>query len=154
MLTAKTVVKNKYWIVERDGDKIATILASPTGVTYVSKNAREQFASINLLKTKYSISFDKPKKQARTTEFVHEVNGFPCDHTPFNSMLNLTKKLPVYTKTEKSKSFFCAGHYLIQFSIGFVPAYCPKLITLNRYQFHGPFKSKQLAKEFSKTIKV
>lgn len=155
MLTAKTVVKNKYWIVEQDGDKIATIQASPTGVTYVCKNYREQFASINVLKAKYSISFDKPKKSKDkhvSTEKFH-VNGIPCDQYPYNSLLNLAKKLPVYTKTEKSKSFFCAGYYLIKINNGIMNMFCPKLITLSRYPYYGPFNTAHAAKEYAKTLK-
>ncbi len=153
MLTAKTVIKNKFWIVEKDGDKIATIQTSPVGVSFVSNDFREQFASISMLKDKYNIVFDKVKKVPKKSEISHEVNGYPCDHKPCNALLNLAKKLPVFTKTEKSKSFFCAGHYLIKFNLGFIHAYCPKLITLNRYEFRGPFMTKQQAKEFAKALK-
>jgi len=31
ILTAKPVVRNKFWIVEKDGEKIATIHSTPVG---------------------------------------------------------------------------------------------------------------------------
>jgi hypothetical protein len=151
-LVAKAVVKNKFWIVEQDGEQVATIQTHPTGVTYVFNEQREQFVSISMLRAKYKISFDK-SKAAKKPAITHDVSGYPCDHKPFNVLFNVAKKLPVYTKTDQSKSFFCAGHYLIKFNVSYVHAYCPKLITLNRYDYYGPFHTKQDARDYSKSIK-
>ena len=57
-------------------------------------------------------------------------------------MFDVQKKLPVYTKTPKSKSQFCAGYYIICFEKGWRKAYCPKMITLSRYEYKGPIKTK------------
>ena len=153
MLTATTVIKNKFWIVEKDGEKVATIQTSPIGVTYVHNEKREQFVSINLLKAKHNITFIKGPSRKKKPEVSHEVSSYPCDHVPYNALFNVAKKLPVYTKTAKSKSFFCAGYYLIKFNCSFVQSYCPKLITLNRYEFLGPFHSKTEMKNAAKLTK-
>jgi hypothetical protein len=58
-------------------------------------------------------------------------------------VLDVQRYLPIYTKGAKSKSFFCAGYYIIRFSNTWVRAYCPKLITLNRYEYQGPFKTQE-----------
>jgi len=42
-----------------------------------------------------------------------------------------------------SKSYFCAGYYLVKFANNWAKAYCPKLITLQRYEFQGPFRTKE-----------
>ena len=57
-------------------------------------------------------------------------------------MFDVQKQLPIYTKTPKSKSMFCAGYYIICFDKGWRKAYCPKAITLQRYPYKGPIKSK------------
>lgn len=149
MLTAKQIVKNKFWILEKDGEKIATIQMTENGnVVLVSKNQeREQFTDIKLLKKKYNINFEstKPKKEPASKEFA--VYGFPSQFKPHNQLLDVSKKVPIFTKTEKSKSFYCAGYYIIKFSGNFVGAYCPKLITLNRYEFRGPYCNKAEMKE-------
>ena len=75
---------------------------------------------------------------------------------------NLQKQLPVYTKTPKSKSQFCAGYYIICFEKGWRKAYCPKMITLSRYKYKGPMKTKlemqqvlnNAVKEFQDTNKT
>ena len=154
-LIAKAIVKNKYWVVEKDGNQIATIQTSPDGVVYVQNDqSREKFVSIKLLKDKYNITFAKTKAAKKPMLNSHMVSGYPCDSTPFNSLLDVSKKLPVYTKTDKSKSFFAAGYYLVKFNVGYVVSYCPKLITLNRYDFKGPFVTQKDAKEYLKANKA
>lgn len=147
MLIATPVVKGKFWIVEEDGKKVATIQSSPAGVAYVEQEKREKFVSINLLKAKHNISFTKAKS-SKTTPKINEVSSYPCDSTPHNALFDVTKKLPVYTKSNKSKSFYCAGFYLIKFNSSFIREFCPKLISLNRYEFRGPFHSKTEADLF------
>ena len=71
-----------------------------------------------------------------------DVHGFPCSQHPYNPMFDVQKQLPVYTKTPKSKSQFCAGYYIICFEKGWRKAYCPKMITLSRYKYQGPMKTK------------
>ena len=56
-------------------------------------------------------------------------------------MYDIQKKLPLFTKSKDSKSLYCAGYYVIRFEKGWVKSFCPKLITLQRYQYKGPFKT-------------
>lgn len=143
-IVAKPVVKNKYWIVEQEGTKIATIQAiDEGGFAYVHDNLREKFATIKMLANKYNIEFVKVEKPKKAAANSYDVYGFPTAHRPHNEVLDVQRYLPIYTKTAKSKSFFCAGHYIIKFSNSWVRAYCPKLITLNRYEYQGPFKTQE-----------
>ena len=140
-LRATPVIKDKFWIVEDGDQKVATIQAIEDGtVVYVSDHGREKFATVNLLKTKLNISFNRATKK-RAAAPAHEVHGWPCAHRPYNPLWDVAKRIPIYTKTEKSRSYFCAGYYLIKFANNWVKAYCPKLITLQRYEFLGPFSS-------------
>jgi hypothetical protein len=143
-LLAKQVVKNKCWIVEDNGKKVATILSNPNGVVYVDQKDlhREQFSSLKLLSDRYNIVVDKPKLQKAIKE-LHDVYGYPCEHNAQNILWDVQHKLPIFTKGNKSKSFFCAGYYIVKFNNGWVKSYCPKLITLNRYPYQGPYKSQE-----------
>lgn len=143
-LIAKPVVKNKFWIVESSGTKVGNIQAiDEGGFVYVHDNAREMFPSIKLLSKQYNIEFVKAEKPKKEKLDIYEVYNFPTPHRPHNEVLDVQRYLPIYTKTSKSKSFFCAGHYIIKFSETWVRAYCPKLITLNRYEYQGPFKTQE-----------
>jgi hypothetical protein len=56
-------------------------------------------------------------------------------------MFDVKQKLALFTKSPKSKSLYCAGYYIIKFDKGWVKSFCPKLITVERYETKGPFKS-------------
>jgi len=145
MLVAKPIVKDKFWIVEEDnGNKVATIQTTEDGVVFVHDQHREKFPSIKVLGKQYNILFDKTKvaKQKKKADDEYHVHEFPTSFKPFNELYDVAKKLPIFTKTSKSKSFYCAGYYIVQFNNGWVKSVSPKLITLNRYPFKGPFKDK------------
>ena len=146
-LLAKTIVKNKCWIVEDSGIKVGTILANGSGVTYVDEQQhREQFASLKLCSDRYNIIVDKAPPKKIITE-AHTVYGYPCEYNAHNALWDVKHKLPIFTKGKKSKSFFCAGYYIIKFNNGWVKSYCPKLITLNRYPYAGPYDTQEEMKE-------
>ena len=141
-LRAKPVVKNKFWIVQDGDQKVATIQAiDEGGFVYVHDNQREKFPTVNLLKKKLNINFERVAAKTKTKP-AHEVYDYPCSARPYNELWDVSKKIPIYTKTEKSKSFFCAGYYIIRFEHGWVKSFCPKLITLQRYEYNGPYKKK------------
>jgi hypothetical protein len=143
-LIAKPVVKNKMWIVESLGTKVGNIMAvDEGGVVYLHDNQREMFPSIKLLSKKYNIEFVKAEKPKKEKLDNYDVYGYPTNTQPNNEVLDVQRYLPIYTKGAKSKSFFCAGYYIIKFSSTWVRAYCPKLITLNRYEYEGPYKTQE-----------
>jgi hypothetical protein len=138
---AKPVVKNKFWIVERDGNKVATIQAidEDGGYAYVHDDQREVFPSIKLLSSRYNINFVKAEKKTAKSE--NNIYGFPTAGVPYNALFDVQKYLPIYTKERKSKSFYGAGYYAIKLNNTWAKQYCPKLITLNRYEYCGPFST-------------
>ena len=139
-LKATPIVKNKFWIVERDGEKVATIQSiDDGGVVWVDSNSRERYPTIKMLKDRHNVDFVKAGKNKTTV--THEVSGFPTSSRPHNPLYDVSRKLPIYTKDAKSKSFYCAGYYLVKLGNNWSKSYCPKLITLQRYQFHGPYAS-------------
>lgn len=144
-LTAKTIVKNKCWLVEStEGEQVGTIITNPRGVVYVNQKSskREQFASLKLLSDRYNILIEKPKN-IKILAMAEDVYGYPCESKAHNKLWDVRKQVPVFTKSTKSKSFYCAGYYIIKFNLGWVKSFCPKLITLNRYEYQGPYSTKE-----------
>lgn len=142
-LKARPVVKNKFWIVERNGQKVATIQAvDEGGVVFVDNEKRQPFPSVRSIKNKLNIVFDRPQKNTQSS-VSNEVYGFPATGRTFNCLYDVSKRLPIYTKNLKSKSYFCAGHYAIKFNNTWTKTFCPKLIALQRYEFLGPYATKQ-----------
>ena len=56
-------------------------------------------------------------------------------------MYDVKRKLPLFTKSKKSKSLYCAGYYIIRFDKGWVRSFCPKLVTIETYESKGPFRT-------------
>lgn len=143
-LVAKPVLENKFWIVEDDGQKVGTIRSNDQGIVLQVGDVNKTFSCIKDLT---NVTFEgkdvaKPEKQE------YEVHGYPCKTQPYNPIYDLKRKLPIYTKTQNSQSFFCAGYYVVHWEDGsHSPSYCPKLITLSRYDFDGPFKNKMEMQE-------
>lgn len=139
-LVAKPIVKNKFWVVEDSGQKIATIQARDDGgYVYVHDDQREYFSSTKDLKQKLNIKFSTALTKKK--EDTSTVYGFPISGRAYNQVYDVSRKIPVYTKSLKSRSYFCAGYYLILLNDCWTTAFCPKNITLSRYEFQGPFKT-------------
>lgn len=149
-LIAKPIVQDKFWIMEDKGQRIGTLQKHRETFVFLKKN-KEYFESYDKLMSAYSIKFIKPTKEKVRVE--KEVHGYPANTKPFNSILDIKNGIPLYTKTEKSKSFFCAGYYVIKFKRLWSPNFCPKAITLNRYTYLGPFKTKLEQRDALKRIK-
>jgi hypothetical protein len=142
-LHAKPIIENKFWIVERDGEKFATL----------RKNEDDRFVMSNELGVQIYDTKESLTRQFGKNFFVakiikeannalpNEVHGYATSAEPHNSMYDIKRKLPLFTKSGDSKSLYCAGFYVIRFDKGWVKSFCPKLITLQRYEYQGPFQS-------------
>jgi len=147
-INAKILVKDRFWIVEENGKKLGTLQKQENnGWIFLSKtDSRQVFHTQESLFTKFGVDIfvesntPKPNDEIQTDNF--KVHDYPCSQYPYNPMFDVQKQLPVYTKTPKSKSQFCAGYYIICFEKGWRKAYCPKMITLSRYEYKGPMKTK------------
>jgi len=141
-IQAKPVIDKKFWIVEKDGVKLATLRRNEDN-RYVMSNESgvEIFNSEKNIIDKFGNDFFVSKVIQESEPESKEVHGFPASTPPHNSMFDVRKKLPLFTKSKASKSLYCAGYYLIKFDKGWVKSFCPKLITIQRYKNSGPFKT-------------
>lgn len=136
----KVLVPNKEWIVEDHGQKIGAISKQKKGYAFFRKGQKFEFKSLDEIKQELNISLiDYLPSQSEEPNNV--IYGFPCSSKPFEPVYNVKKKLPLFAKSSKSKSQYCAGYYVIQFRKGWVKSFCPKLITLERYPYYGPYKT-------------
>ena len=142
-IKAKPIIENKFWIVEEDGEKIATLRKNDDNLFVMSNQL-----GIKIYKNKKDIinHFGKDFFVAKIIKeaddnLLTEVHNFPSSCIPHNSMYDIKRKLPLFTKSIDSKSLYCAGYYVIKFDKGWVKSFCPKLITLQRYPYKGPFKT-------------
>lgn len=135
--TAKSIIKDKFWIAEHNGEKLGTIKyvegnyeffknESKATTVYSEEEFKKHFKLININNNKGS--------------FV-DVYGYNtnCEEV-FN--VRTEENIPVFTKTVNSNNYHCAGYYAIYFpSIKWSSAFCPRLKTLKSYPYMGPFKT-------------
>jgi hypothetical protein len=149
---AKPIIDNKFWVIEKDGEMLGTLRKNEENKFVLSNHTVfEIHNNKESLTKKYGKNFFAVKivKEARNS-LPNEVHGFPSKPNPYNSMYDVRRKLPLFTKSDDSKSLYCAGYYIIQFNKGWTKAFCPKLITLQRYPYKGPFKTEEnMKKELS-----
>ena len=143
-LKAKPVLKDKFWIVEQDEERIGTL--SWNDDRYMFSNQLETcfFDNKRQLKSKFGVDIiwsDITNSDNADNNTSYIVHGFPTSVTPYNTMYDVKRKLPLFTKSNKSKSAYCAGYYIIRFEKSWTKSFCPKLITLDRYEYKGPFKT-------------
>lgn len=141
---AKVLIPNKSWLLEDDGHKIGTVIKQRSSY-YILKNGQEiPIGNVKDVQEKLGITFAEiPAVKKSNISIDYSVYDFPCNSKPYGAVYNIKRKLPIYAKSTKSKSQYCAGYYVIKFRKGWVKSFCPKLITLDRYPFHGPFKTEQ-----------
>jgi hypothetical protein len=147
---AKPVIDGKFWIVEAEGEKLGTLSKEKKGYSFMRKGQKVDITDLAVFKTLFGITINEEQlKKERSKKAVqdntvskdHSIYEFPCSSKPFNPVYDVRKKLPIYSKSDKSKSQYCAGYYVIKFRKGWVKSFCPKLITLERYDHRGPFKT-------------
>ena len=144
MMKAKTILKDKFWIVESDGERVGTLSLTEDKYLFSSGASTQYFDSERALKNTFGkdVFADTITQVIEDKEVpVKEVYNFPTSCSPYNSLYDVKNKLPLFTKSNKSKSLYCAGYYIIHFDKGWVKSFCPKLITVERYPTKGPFKS-------------
>lgn len=139
---AKPIVDGKYWIVEQDGEKVATLQKKENNKFVLSSNDGEvMFNKKEELTREFGQDFFLSNEKFNVTTITSkEVYGYPTSCDPYNAMFDVRRKLPLFTKSTQSKSLYCAGYYVIKFDKGWVKSFCPKAITIERYPFKGPFK--------------
>lgn len=162
---AKEILKNKFWIIEdaNQGNKIGT-LSKDENNHYMYSCQRPSKPVGNKTKTEYYSCLKDLKKgiggeilwsnatisDANKT-VSKEIYGLVTSTVPYNAMYDLKRKFALFTKSKKSKSLYCAGYFIIHFEKGWVKSLCPKQVTLEKYEYRGPFKTElEMRQELSR----
>lgn len=141
----KPIVENKFWIIENaHGERIGTCAANKDKISYRVGNTSEDFPSFSDMVKEKKVEVSRRYTTPKTADVSLDktVYGYPTNHIPHNQIWNVQMRLPLYTKTSKSSSYHCAGYYIIKFDRTWCKSYTPKLITLQRYPYQGPFADK------------
>ena len=138
MIIAKPVVENQYWILNNESGKVGQIEANTNGfIVKIGKQVQE-YSNIKTIQMRTNIQFITVNPVVNA--IPHEVQGFPTDGPAYNPVFNMHVRIPMFTKSEKSKSWYAAGYYKLKQASDWETVFCPKVILLQRYTYSGPVK--------------
>jgi hypothetical protein len=144
-LIAKPVVKNQFWIVTDGKEKVGNVIADGSGFEVKLNGNKTHFKNTNAIKKQTSIEFQTIKVEKNKKEIPF--NEYPTTKKVFNSILDIKRKIHLFTKTQKSKCFHAAGWYVLYQGDEPTVTFCPKYIFVQRYEYLGPFKTEDEAKK-------
>lgn len=142
-LHAKPVIDGKFWIVEEGETKIGILkVTEQKKYVFSSKETITTFDNKKKLVETFGKDFFVAKTSLNTADTTSkDVHGYSTSSEPHNPLFDVRRNLPLFTKSSKSKSVYCAGYYIIKFEKGWIKSFCPKLITIERYPYEGPFRT-------------
>ena len=144
-IIAKPIVKDQFWILKQDDRKVGNIEATDDGFAVKINNTITPFKTMAMIRKQGDIEFaavgNRPSKEPAS----YQVQGYPSGSRVYNPIWDVQHKLPLYTKNKKSRSWYAAGWYQVKQRRTWTIEQSPKLITLQRYQYQGPFYTKEEA---------
>jgi hypothetical protein len=150
-IVAKPVIDKQFWILQENNQKIGNIEACAGGYQVRINNQIAQFKTIKLAARHINIEFEPSVRFTNTKLVADHVHGYPSAGRVYNPMWDVSQQLPVYTKTNKSKSWFAAGWYNVRKGRTWRTVLAPKLIVLQRYAYQGPYYSESEAHDNTST---
>jgi len=144
-LIAKPVVKNQFWIVTDGKEKVGNVIADGSGFEVKLNGNKTHFKNTNSIKKQTNIQFETIKVEKNKKDIPF--NEYPTTKKVFNSILDIKRKVHLFTKTQKSKCFHAAGWYVLFQGEEPTVTFCPKYIFIQRYEYLGPFKTEDEAKK-------
>lgn len=145
MIYLKAITENSWLIADTEAtgnvgilshnpqDEYFIILGDQKS-TFKTKEELDAFFKCDILDTVVSRTLDRDK-----TNFV---DGYPVDLPTIHAVDDVETDLPIYKKTQKSTVIHAAGYYCVECESGWLASYCPKMDTLIKYGYTGPFKTK------------
>jgi len=150
-LIAKPVVKNQFWIVTDGTEKVGNVLADGSGFEVKLNGNKTHYKNTKTIKKIANIeflTFTKFSSDKKELPF----NEYPTTSKVYNSVLDIKRKLHLFTKTPKSKCYYAAGWYTVNQGQETKVVFCPKYIFIQRYGYNGPYKSKEEAENVLNSI--
>lgn len=143
-LNSKEIVADKFWILENNEGLRQGTMRQNTGSVIVNlDNQTLTYESLDDACWNLSINMAGKTMDVSDVENNNDMlMNFPIKCPAFNSAWDVKKKIPVFTKTAKSRTLHAAGYFIIKFNHGWTQSFCPKVSTLDANEYQGPFKSK------------
>jgi len=141
-------ISDMAWLVRNGGENLGILNRNiQDKYTFISgrnlisfnniKEVGEHFGNTSLLQEQITTSIVRPDKIFIKGHAVDYPDPFVLEpgHPDYRD------DVPLYSKISTSKAYYAAGFYCIHFEKGWLWANAPKLSTLLKYGFEGPFRT-------------
>ena len=145
MLVAKPVVPDQFWILKQDDRKVGNIEAMAGGFSVRIGDQVNNYKTINTIKQRIAIAFEPVVNKIKTVAVSKTVHGYPTREQAYNAIYDVKHQVPLWTREPRSKSWYAAGWYQVRQGRSWQVEFCPKLITLQRYAYRGPYYTEEQA---------
>lgn len=142
-LIAKPVIKNQYWIVTKGNEKVGNVIADSSGFDVKLNGNTIHFNNQTDITKTTKIRFQPMKSNKTIAQIPYP--EFPTTTKTYNNVFDIKRKLHLFTKTKKSKCYYAAGYYVMNQNGNKEVVFCPKYIFIQRYEYVGPYKTKDEA---------
>lgn len=144
-LKAKTVIPDRYWILRDHTHKVGNIESDGDGFSVRINNNTARFKTLDSLRQQVSVTFDTSTSKQHDEH--DQIYGYPTSGHPYNAVWDVKKQVPLWTREPRSKSWMAAGWFRVRQHRDWRVVFCPKAILLDRYEYQGPFHSRQEAQK-------
>ena len=136
----------KSWLLVADEQRIGLLSQKNSGeYVLLAKEAKLEFRNKEEINNFFEmdvfgkIAIDKIEEPAKT----FYIRGYPVDYPdPVEVDENDSiSPLPLFTKKKGGTVYLCAGYYCLNTDRGWRPVFCPKLSTVEKYNYEGPIKT-------------
>lgn len=151
----KTLAEKSWLILTSSGTSAGLLTENRNEFSLILEGLKRKFKNKKELNTFFD--FDIAQSLSSAEQLQKEVScfvrGFPVKGEDLYEIKNHNYNLPLYSKIEHSKVIYSAGYYCIKFPKNWMPAFCPKLATLQAHKYAGPFKTKTELKSNLKVLR-
>lgn len=142
-LIAKPILKDQLWVIVDGQRKVGNVEQTKNGYSLKLGDNYHYFDSTKSIQKMTAIEFERPS--ALRTKTTIPFAQWPTQGKTYNNMFDVKRKIHIYTKTKKSRCFFAAGWYSMKLNDARQIVFCPKYILIQRYEYDGPYMSKEEA---------
>lgn len=148
MIKVKEVSDHSWILITDTNDQVALLSECQDGEYILiddKKKTRFQDKE-NIVRFFNQDIFSNVTLESANLETEYFIKGYPVKFDkPYE--VDTISDLPLYRKSPISDVHHCAGFYCLKFPKTWVIRFCPKYSTMTKYNYVGPYKTEEQAKQ-------
>lgn len=148
----KSLTDTSWMLLDDKSERVGVLTKSTSSFILTTPGGKTTFADEKEINSFFMEDiFTKVEANVKVEE------NFMLDAWPVSSgnpiKIKSENSLPCYVKKEGSKAVHCAGYYCLKFPGGWITSFCPRLSTVEKYEYAGPFKTEIEARSHTSLFK-